>query len=544
MDKNSLLVVALCLLMLAGCTPKQTCSLPMKQNLDNYARVSLQADLSHLPATEMQMLPLLLEVAEIMDGLFWKQAFGDPDTFLAAISDTCARQLCAINYGPWDRLNGNAPILQGYGDKPAGAQFYPADMTPDEYNQLADSAKSSQYTILRRNTKGALEVIPYSQAYSAELKKASELLAQAAQLASDPGLKAYLSLRSEALLTNDYFASDIAWMDMKTNLIDFVVGPIENYEDALLGTKTAFEAYLLLKDTSWSARLAKYTSYLDTLQAKLPVDQAYKSEKPGSGSDLGAYDVLYYAGDCNAGSKTIAINLPNDERVQLAKGSRRLQLKNAMKAKFDKILVPIADEILAPELLPLITFDAFFENVMFHEVAHGLGIKNTITGKGMVREALKEQYSAIEEGKADILGLYMVSQLISMGVLEADVRTHYATFVAGIFRSIRFGSASAHGKANLARYNYFIEKGAIAVASSGKVGIDFEKMEAAIRDLSAEIIVLQGDGDYNGLLEFSKKYNQVPPGLQALLDTIAGASIPVDIVFDQGAHVLGLGKAK
>lgn len=540
MFKTSVFGLLLAILVITSCNPVEKCSVSMKKNLETYARVQLNADLSHLSAQDRQMLPLLLEAASIMDKLFWLQAYGSPDTFLVNIEDPCLRELCSINYGPWDRLNGNVPLIEGYGIKPAGANFYPADMTAEEFDHLTDSTKNSQYTILRRDASGVIRVIPYSEAYRPELSRVSELLTQAAGLSRDPGLKKYLALRAKALLTDDYLASDLAWMNMKTNLIDFVVGPIENYEDALYGTKTAFEAYLLLKDTSWSARLAKYTAYLDTLQQALPVEAVYKAEKPGSGSDLGAYDVLYYAGDCNAGSKTIAINLPNDERVHLSKGSRRLQLKNAMRAKFDKILVPIAAELLVPEQQALITFEAFFEDVMFHEVAHGLGIKNTITGKGTVRGILKEQYSALEEGKADILGIFMVSELIRLGVLEGNIKSHYATFVAGIFRSIRFGASSAHGKANLARFNYFVEKGALQFNPQGKVFIDFEKTETAIRNLSAEILRLQGNGDYAAVVAFAEKYGNMPEVLDNALTSISAKNIPVDVVFDQGAEVLGL----
>ena len=251
--------------------------------------------------------------------------------------------------------------------------------------------------------------------------------------------RSILSLRSQALLDDQFKPSDMAWMDMKSNDIDFVVGPIESYEDQLFGYKTAYEAYVLIKDKSWSERLAKFAKLLPVLQVGLPVDDKYKTETPGTDSDLNAYDVLYYAGHSNAGSKTIAINLPNDETVQLEKGSRRLQLKNAMQAKFDKILVPISEVLVDPSQRKYITFDAFFGNTMFHEVAHGLGIKNTITGKGTVTQALKQFASAQEEGKADILGLYMVEKLFSMGELtEGEVMDNYVTFMAGIFRSVRF----------------------------------------------------------------------------------------------------------
>ena len=272
----------------------------------------------------------------------------------------------------------------------------------------------------------------------------------------------------------------------------------------------------------------------------MPVDAAYKKEVPGTDSDLNAYDVVFYAGDCNSGSKTIAINLPNDEEVQLKKGTRRLQLKNAMRAKFDKILVPIADVLIDKSQRNYITFDAFFENTMFHEVAHGLGIKNTLDGKGTVRNALKEHSSALEEGKADILGLYMIQQLIKKGDLKQDFKDNMVTFMAGIFRSVRFGASSAHGKANMIRFNFFKEKGAFTRDENGTYKVNFEKLEAAMEDLSSLILTLQGDGDYNGVAELVATKGVISEELQADLDRLGEASIPVDVVFEQGTKALGL----
>ena len=289
--------------------------------------------------------------------------------------------------------------------------------------------------------------------------------------------------------------SDRVWLEMKDNQIDIVIGPIETYEDQLFGTKAAHEAYVLVKDMQWSERLSKYAKLLPRLQRLLPVDDKYKQEKPGSNSDLNAYDVVYYAGDCNAGSKTIAINLPNDERVQLEKGTRRLQLKNAMRAKFDRIMVPIADELIAADQRAHVTFDAFFANTMFHEVAHGLGIKYTINGKGSVRESLREMASSIEEGKADILGLFMVTQLVESGeVTSGTLEDYYVTFMAGIFRSVRFGASSAHGKANMVRFNFFREREAFSRQEDGKYRIDMARMAEAMKDLDGKLLTLQGDG--------------------------------------------------
>jgi hypothetical protein len=286
--------------------------------------------------------------------------------------------------------------------------------------------------------------------------------------------------------------------------------------------------------------LAKFAKLLPELQQGLPVAPNYKQEAPGTDSDLNAYDAVYYAGDCNAGSKTIAINLPNDEDVQLEKGTRRLQLKNAMRAKFDKILVPIAERLIDPSERKHVQFDAFFENVMFHEVAHGLGIKNTINGRGPVRAALKEQAGALEEGKADVLGLYMVTKLKEKGELgDAELMDNYVTFLASLFRSIRFGATEAHGRANLAQFLFFQQMGAFTRdPAGGTYRVDLPKMQAAMNALSEKILRLQGDGDYDGVVAFLPKKGAIDSGLAADLARLASADIPTDVVFKQGIEIL------
>ncbi len=511
----------------------------IKMKLDDYAFFTLTTDISKLTSNEQKMIQLLIEVAKIMDDIYWQEAYGDRDKLLKNLKSD-EKKLAQINYGPWERLNANKPFIAGIGNKPAGANFYPTDMNIEEFEKLEDTNKTGLYSLIRRNDQGKLIVVPYHKAFSEQVSRVAELLIQASQYADDPGLKKYLELRSKAFFDDDYLDSDMAWMDMRNNKIDFVAGPIETYEDQLFGYKASHEAYLLIKDIEWSNKLKRFASLLPALQKGLPVDAKYKTEMPGESSDLGAYEVIYYAGDCNAGSKTIAINLPNDERVQLAKGSRRLQLKNAMQAKFDKILIPIATELIPQEQLKHVTFDAFFTNTMFHEVAHGLGSLNTIDGKGTVREALKEHYSTIEEGKADILGLYLEAKLQEMGEIDVDLMNEYTTFLAGIFRSIRFGASSAHGKANLIRFNYFKENGAFSVDSTGKYSVDFEKMKEAIISLSNMILVIQGDGDYEKAAGLIKQYGVIDEKLKADLNQIEEKDIPVDIVFEQGLATLGL----
>lgn len=509
--------------------------------LAKYTQVKLTADLDVLSENQRQMIPILIEAGKIMDQLFWYEAYGSQEQLLGSISDIKFRQFAKINYGPWDRLDGNEPFMESYGPKPEGANFYPADMTKAEFEALELEGKNSLYTFLRRNESEEIEVIPYREMFKDEVKKAADLLRQAAALADNPALKKYLTLRATAFETDEYQESDFAWMDMKDNQIDVVIGPIETYEDQLYGYKAAHECYVLVKDMAWSERLAKYADVLPDLQKGLPVPAAYKQEKPGSDAELNAYDVIYYAGDCNAGSKTIAINLPNDEEVQLKKGTRRLQLKNAMRAKFDKILVPIADLLITEEQRSHITFDAFFSNTMFHEVAHGLGIKNTIDGKGTVRAALKEHASALEEGKADILGLYMIKQLHEQGEIQGDLKDFYVTFMAGIFRSVRFGASSAHGKANMIRFNFFQEFGAFQRnEENGTYRVDFDKLEEAMTALSSKILTLQGDGNYDGVGQLVLEKAGIGPQLQEDLDRLSAAGIPVDVVFEQGLGALGL----
>ncbi len=507
-----------------------------------YAKVTLTADISHLSDSEKDILRIMFQVADIMDDIFWTQTYGDKDALLAGISDPNIKQFATINYGPWDILNmeENKPFLKGFETRPAGANFYPSDMTKEEFEAFEDPNKANLYTLVKRDENGKLYTQWYHEAYESQVQEAAKLLRKASTIAEDAGLKKYLELRAVALLTDEYQESDMAWMDMKTSNIDMVVGPIENYLDALFGYKAAHESFILIKDVEWSDKLKYYAQFLPQMQKELPVDAKYKQETPGSDVDLNAYDVVYYAGDCNEAGKTIAINLPNDEEVQLKKGSRKLQLKNAMKAKFDKILVPISQQLIVEDLRQHIKFNSFFENTMFHEVSHGMGIKNTITGNGSVRIALKEQYSAIEEGKADILGLFLVTKLANMGELKVDLKDNYVTFMTSIFRSIRFGASSAHGKANLIRYNYFLERGAFSRNEAGLYNIDFEKMQEASTALTIEILEVQGNGDYDAAKAFVDKWTTITPELSADLQRLSDAGIPKDIYYEQGPSVLGL----
>jgi len=509
---------------------------------DIYAEVRLSADLSHLSDNQKQMIGLLIDAGKITDEIFWLQVWGDKEELLNSIEDARTRRFALYNYGPWDRLAADQPFIESAGPRPPGARFYPQDMTRAEFEAWQQDGKDGQYSLVQRDSNGSLLLLPYSKAFEAQINAIADLLVRASALAEDKEFGAYLKLRAQALRTDDYRASDMAWMEMKNNPVEVVIGPIENYQDALFGYRSAFETLVLIKDQVWSERLARFAQYMPELQRGLPVGEAYKAEIPGSDADLNAYDLAYCAGDCNSGAKTIAINLPNDEEVQLAKGTRRLQIKNSMLAKFNQILIPIANELIAQDQRDHITFDAFFGNTMFHEVAHGLGIKTTLDGSGTVRQALKEHASVLEEGKADVLGLYMVQRLREMGeITDGELMDNYVTFLASIFRSIRFGASSAHGRANMIRFNYFSDAGAFSRdPEAGTYRVNVVEFEQAVADLSNDLLVLQGDGDYHKVAAFVAEKGNVGTQLQADLNHLDAISIPVDIVYRQGREVLGL----
>lgn len=539
----SLLGVATVASTLFSCSTQQQES-PMKAKVEEYAQVELKSDLvNNLNDKEKELVKIFFQVGEITDDLFWQQTFGDKSQ-LDTITDSYAKEFAMIHYGAWDRLDNNKPFLTGYGEKPAVCNYYPHDITAEEFDAFEDANKNSWYTVIRRNEDGSLKSVWYHEAYAEEIGRICALLEKAVTLAEDPGLENYLEKRIEAFKTDDYLESDLAWMDMKDSKIDFVTGPIESYDDKFQETKASYESFILLKDEARSKDLAKFVAMLPALQKELPCAPEYMTFVPGTSSDLNVYDAVYYAGDCNAGSKTIAINLPNDERVHALKGTRRLQLRNSMKAKFDKILMPIGQLIVTPGQQKYLNFDAFFWNVTFHEVAHGLGVKQTINTNESVDAVMGTEKTSWEEAKADILGLFMVTKLIEMGeITNITAEDAIATYIAGILRSVRFGAASSHGKANMMCFNYMEKAGAFSRDAKGQYVIDFGKAKEAMNGWAALILQTQGDGN----VEFATKYRAenggITPALQADLDKINGAGIPRDITFIQGADIL-LGETK
>jgi hypothetical protein len=441
------------------------------------------------------------------------------------------------NFGPWDRLDGDAPVLVKDA-KPAGANFYPPDMTKEEFenwvkNHPQDKAAfESNFTVIKRTGDNGLEAVLYSKEYNELLTKAAQLMDEAAGLVDNESLANFLKLRARAFLSDDYYESDVAWMDVKDNVIDVTIGPYEVYEDNLFNYKAAFEAFLCVRDPEETKKLDGLKAYLAKMEQNLPVDQQYKNTSRGMESPISVVDEIFTAGDTKAGVQTIAFNLPNDERVRTAKGSKKVMLRNVCRAKFEKILVPIAQQVLAPDVLPLVTFDAYFDHTLLHEFSHGLGpgvIKLPDGTETTVNKTLRELYSGIEEAKADIVGQYNIYYLIDEGFFpEALSKETAVTYLAGFFRSVRFGVGEAHGKAVMVIFNYLKEKGAyVRDPATGLWSVDFTKIKDACAAMSHDILMLEARGDYDGTKAFMDKYGAMDPDVKAQLDGLKG--VPIDI---------------
>lgn len=510
--------------------------------LTNYADVKLQSDLSILSKNQKKMLPFLFEAAELIDELYWAQTCSMKSELAKTITDENVLKYFKINYGPWDRLNGMEPFVDGVNPRFDGANFYPSNMSFQEFDEFPDLKKYNSFTLVRRNELGSLQTIPYHVAYKEKLVKIADLMKKASDFADDKNLKKYLQLRADALLSDEYYQSDIAWMEMKDNIVDFIVGPIEDVEDKLYYTKASYQSMILIKDKQSSKDLEKYSLLLPYLQKNLPVDSKYKTEIPGNLSDIMVYDVIYCSGFWNTGSKKIAITLPIDGQVQLKVGSRKLQFKNVMEAKFNQILKPISKLLIVEDQLKHVKAQAFFENTMFYEVGSALGIKGTVNGKGAVRDALKDQYNVISECKNDILSLFFVTKLYEMGEMSGgNLMDNYVTYMTDVFRSVRFGISNDQGVANMIRFYYFEEMGAFTRDKrSGKYSVNFDKMKEAMLKFSEEILVIQGEGDYEAAKKIINEKGFIRDELLNDLYKIQKERIPKDIVFIQGIDKLGI----
>ncbi|MFP3939905.1 MAG: dipeptidyl-peptidase 3 family protein [Acidobacteriota bacterium] len=511
----------------------------IEERLAQFAPTPLEADLSALADEDRRVLELLVQAAELMDEIFLRQVWvGNPELRerlegYEGEDAEAAREFYRINFGPWDRLAAFEPFIGGM-EHPQGAGYYPVDMSAEELEAwLAEhpedrEAFTSLHTVIRRRGDG-LVAVPYSEAYREWLEPAAELLRQAAGATSNASLERFLELRADAFGTDDYFESDMAWMDLDAP-VEVTIGPYEVYEDELFGYKAAFEAFVTVDLPEESARLAGYKERLPWLESNLPLPDEHKNPDRGTESPIRVVDEVFTGGDTKAGVQTIAFNLPNDERVREAKGSKKVLLRNVMRAKYDQILVPIAGRVLASEDRDRVSFAAYLDEVLHHELSHGLGPgKITLDGRETeVRLELKDLYSTLEEAKADVMGIYNILALIEEGQMPAELReTLEPTYVAGLFRSARFGVHEAHGQGVVTQFNYLMEKGALEIDEEGRFRTVPERFPGAIRDLLHEMLMLQATGDYQGTAEFLGGYGEPT---KPLLDALARLEdVPVDV---------------
>lgn len=512
------------------------------QKAQDYISVKLEADLSTLSEKEKQIIPLLMEAADMADLIYWKQSFGDRDVLLSKINDENTAKLVEINYGPWDRLDGLVPLVDGTPKRTLGGNYYPEDIKYLQFVDMKYEDKFSKYTLLRRMEDGSLYTLPYHEGYSEEVGIIVEKLKEAAQISENEAFSAYLLSKAEALSKDDYFNCDMLWLDKKDSKLDFLIGPCEDEDDRFLHTKTAYESFLVIRDEEWSNKVSEYFELLPELKNSIPVDDKYKKEECPKGSDIYVCDAIYCKGWGNAASKSLSINRPKDPKVIMQKGMRNIQFRNINKLKFEHVITPLADLMIDPEQKSHIKFEAFFLNNIFYEIAENIELKNTVNTKTTVKQALKSYYNTISVGCADIARMYLITQLFEKGKLgEADLMDNYVTYMADIFRSIRFGVSHPQGQANMIRYNHFKEAGAFTRnAETGTYSVDLEKTKKAIESLYKRFIIIQGDGDYNAAKELVEEKGSICTELSTDLKKIENASIPKDLVFQQGKEVLGL----
>ena len=498
--------------------------------LENYAQVSIPApDLSGITDNGKEVLNLYRFAADAADAIYWEQSFGPKSTF-DNLENQAAKEFAYINYGPWNRID-KQPFLEGYGEKPAGARFYPEDMTDEEFAAFQDPDKESPYTLIRRKEDGSLECVWYHDAFAPQLQKMADLLHAAADITIKPSVREYLLKKADALLTDDYLESDQAWLEMTDSKMDLVIGPNETIDDERYGLKASYGAYVLLKNLDRTESLRSLCARLPELQATLPGNPAYHAFQPGLESNIFSCDVLYYAGYTNAGYKVIAINFPYDEKEQELLGTRTILFDNIIREKFNRTVFPAGMLLLEGTDRSHLDASAFYWEIVYREVAKGLGVKETVNGKGSVAHALGNEALTLEKAKSNVLGTYLCMQEVDAHKVDALIMKPdvIATFVANVIRSTRFGFGDATGRANLIIYNYLVEQGAISRKASGKYGIDNEKTEEAVRTLSEEILRIQATGDRSAATTLVEKYGVVPATIKADIVNLELEKIPVDI---------------
>ena len=500
--------------------------------LENYAQVVIPApDLSGITDNGKEVLNLYRFAADQADAIYWEQNFGSPE-FPSALQEPAEKEFALVNYGPWDRIT-NEPFIEGYGPKPAGARFYPEDMTREEFDALKDPAKTSPYTLIRRGEDGSLKVVWYHDAYKEQVEKISHMLRAAADITIKTSVREYLLQMVHAVETDNYYAAQRAWLEMTDSKMDLVIGPTETIDDALYGKKASYGAYVLLKNVERTQALQELCDRLPELQASLPGDPAYHRFTPGAKSNIFSCDVLYYGGYPNAGYKNIAVNLPYDSRVQKDFGTRTILFDNIIREKFNRTVFPAGMLLMEADEQAHLDASAFYWGIVFREIAQSLGVKETVNGKGSVADALGNEALVLEKVKSNVLGACLLEKEVSANRIAALINSKdvIATYMVNIIRACRFGNADATGRANLIIYNFLMEQGAMERKASGRYSIDYAKAASALSSLGELVLFMQATGDREAADEFVGKYAVVPSTIKSDIVNLELEKIPVDIRF-------------
>ena len=527
---------------------EQTGDPELAKKIARFAPTVMTADTAKLSVQDRQALNKIIDAAKLLDPLFLRQVWSGNAALEAKLkADKTAVGLQRLHYfyindGPWSRIDNKEPFIEGVPhEKPANANFYPDDMKKDEFNSwlqgLSEDEKKKAtgfFYLIRRDSNGKLITVPYSQAYKEYLEPAARLLREAAALTSNKSLANYLTKRADAFASDDYYDSDVAWMELDSP-IDVTIGPYETYEDELFSYKASFEAYITLRDDVETAKLTKFGGYLQELENNLPIDAKFRNPKLGAASPIRVVNEVFGSGEGNSGVQTAAFNLPNDERVIKEKGSKRVMLKNVQDAKFSKTLIPISRVVLNPTQRATLTFESFFTHILCHELMHGLGPHNiTLNGEETtVRKQLKELYSAIEEAKADMTGLWALQYLIDKGVFEKTLeRSLYTTYLASMFRSVRFGITEAHGRGVALQFNYLTDEGAIKFdEATGTFSVEDSRIKEAVRKLTHDLLTIEAEGSYSKAKEMLDKYAVIRPPMKQALDKLKNVPVDIEPVF-------------
>ena len=519
----------------------------LSRKIARFSPTTLTADTSKLTPKDRQALDKIIAAAKLLDPLFLRQVWSGNEALEKKLqADKSAAGSLRLHYfyindGPWSRLDEKQPFIEGVPEKPHGANYYPEDMTKEEFNTWLQSLSEAEkqkatgfFHLIRRGSDQKLTIVPYSQAYKDVLEPAAKLLREAAALTTNATLRDFLNKRADAFGSDDYYASDVAWMDLDSP-IDVTFGPYETYEDELFSYKAAFEAYVTLRDDVETAKLAKFSSHLQELENNLPIDPRYRNPKLGAASPIRVVNLVFGSGEGNSGVQTAAFNLPNDERVVKEKGSKRVMLKNTQDAKFNKTLIPISRVVLSPADQSALAFDSFFTHILCHELMHGLGPHNIkVNGQDTTpRKQIKELYSAIEEAKADMTGLWALQFMIDKGVIEKSMeRTLYTTYLASMFRSVRFGITEAHGRGVAMQFNYLADEGAIKFnESTGTFSINNAKIKDSVRKLTSELLTIEAEGSYDKAKAILDKFAVIRPPMQQAMDKLKDVPVDIEPVF-------------